>query len=159
IADEVNRVLVQKRLEQLRSSNDEKLFNDVAILGNLKQLVTETNLTHEMIQDIRKQLAGMGYEGKPQDPAKPSNGSTTPPYPPPAHLLAPKPAPAATAPLHMDVDAAPAPAAVPKTATKKKDPAELLQTLMANTDLMNALNKVMPGKALEEIALTHHSVI
>ncbi|KAJ1942049.1 mRNA 3' end processing factor, partial [Linderina pennispora] len=172
---DVNKLLLKKQVEQLRRSNDPELFDVVAILGQIKQLVAETDLPSEQIQTIRNQLAEIDSGVKPQTegkrPNRSTNGTTMPPYPPPAHLLTPK-APAAVEKMEVVAEA-------PKET--KKDRSELVQNILANTDLMNSLSKMMPSMAaaagsgnakhaedysrlsqlsqLGAIALTHHSVI
>ncbi|KAJ2745509.1 mRNA 3' end processing factor [Coemansia sp. BCRC 34301] len=127
LLQEVNKVVVKKRVELLRRPNDVMLFNTLNALNEIKAVVSETELSRDKINEIRDQLLYLdgGDVGQPPQQQAPLGGSTTPPYaPPPMQAL-------------RDVSLSDGGAG--------GDANQLLNTLMARPDLVTSLSKVAPG--------------
>ncbi|KAJ1988674.1 mRNA 3' end processing factor [Coemansia spiralis] len=140
LLQEVNRLLLKKKVELLRRPNDVILFTVLNTLKDIKTIVAETELTSERINEIRQQLGEMDQEAaapKAGETAKFDTGSTTPPYAPPGQNVSGGTAQTASA-MNGSERAADGGGAA-------GDPNQLLQNLMAKTDFINSLSKVAPG--------------
>ncbi|KAJ2573586.1 mRNA 3' end processing factor, partial [Coemansia sp. RSA 1836] len=134
LLQEVNKVVVKKRVELLRRPNDVMLFNTLRTLDEIKAMVSETELSRDKINEIRDQLAYLDsgiVGGQPplppsqQAPSPGGGGSTTPPYaPPPMQAL-------------RDVSLG--------GGSTAGDATQLLHSLMSRPDLVSSLSKVAPG--------------
>ncbi|KAJ1769026.1 mRNA 3' end processing factor [Coemansia sp. RSA 1813] len=168
LLQEVNKLLLKKKVELLRRPNDVLLFTVLNTLKDIKTIVAETDLPRERIEEIRQQL----NEIDGADATKTSNGgSTTPPYPPPLQRH-----------QQPNQNKQPPPAAANSSSGGQTDPNQLLQNLMSRPDLISSLSKVAPGlstslgamlvpqhqqgsegyasfQSLEPIPLTHTSIV
>ncbi|KAJ2699108.1 mRNA 3' end processing factor [Coemansia sp. IMI 203386] len=137
LLQEVNKLLIKKKVELLRRPSDVLLFTILNTLKEIKEIVAETDLSAERIEEIRQQLADLdGNSAVQAVPAASANGqqqqqqqagergakrSTTPPI-----------SPAAAAFILSETE----------NGLSRMD---LLQNLMARPDLINSLTKVAPG--------------
>ncbi|KAJ1801107.1 mRNA 3' end processing factor [Coemansia sp. RSA 2399] len=176
LLQEVNKLLLKKKVELLRRPNDVLLFTVLNTLKDIKTIVAETDLPRERMEEIRQQLNEIdGVDGTSAKTRNGDGGSTTPPYPPPylqrqqnGQSRQPPPPP-------------PLSALAGNSGGGQADANQLLQNLMARPDLISSLSKVAPGlstslgsmlvpqsqqgsegyagfQSLEPIPLTHASI-
>ncbi|KAJ1872137.1 mRNA 3' end processing factor [Coemansia sp. RSA 486] len=169
LLQEVNKLLIKKKVELLRRPSDVLLFTILNTLKEIKEIVAETDLSAERIEEIRQQLADLdGNSAVQAVPAASANGqqqqqqqqagergvkrSTTPPISPAAAAFVLSETENGLS--RMDVDdndnsnsnGRHATAAAAATAgSSSADAGQLLQNLMARPDLINSLTKVAPG--------------
>ncbi|KAJ1806623.1 mRNA 3' end processing factor, partial [Coemansia sp. RSA 2598] len=159
LLQEVNKLLIKKKVELLRRPSDVLLFTILNTLKEIKEIVAETDLSPDRIEEIRRQLADLDSKA----PASSSSSSqahvsmqqtsrggvkrsTTPPASPAASGVSE----AADGSSRMDVDESHssgmrAKAAAAAAGSSSADAGQLLQNLMARPDLINSLTKVAPG--------------
>ncbi|KAJ1942398.1 mRNA 3' end processing factor, partial [Kickxella alabastrina] len=170
---EVSNALVKKQVELYRCPSDVVLFSAINALKKIKASVAETTLSPERVREIRRQLLDLDSTSN-ADATNPQNSnnsaraqwhagngapgstrSTTPPHPPPAHVMTGSvrhdsssqstafPSPQGHGASHGGrvgslITQSPG-AAMPTDAN------QLLQNLMSRPDLMSSLSKVAPG--------------
>ncbi|KAJ2655113.1 mRNA 3' end processing factor [Coemansia sp. RSA 1200] len=138
LLQEVNKLLLKKKVELLRRPNDVVLFTVLNTLKDIKAIVAETDLPRERIDEIRQQLSeidGTDTAAAAAGPAAASGGSTTPPYPPPGQRQQ----------QQQQQQSSQGNKRAAGGNGGSADAGQLLQNLMARPDLINSLSKVAPG--------------
>ncbi|KAJ2556367.1 mRNA 3' end processing factor [Coemansia sp. RSA 1933] len=134
LLQEVNKLLLKKKVELLRRPNDVVLFTVLNTLKDIKAIVAETDLPSERIDEIRQQLNEIdsidNVSAVPGRTTSNGGGSTTPPYPPPQQ------------PRQQSIQSR---QQSTPSGSGQTDANQLLQNLMARPDLINSLSKVAPG--------------
>ncbi|KAI9479100.1 hypothetical protein BX667DRAFT_468006 [Coemansia mojavensis] len=127
----INSMIMKKKVEMLRRPNDTYLFAVHDTLKEYKAMVMEVELPPERVSEIREHLAVLENMNSGN---KPSNGSTTPPYPPPSSD------PRGMHGVSANGNAAEQASMGTDSAANNAEASQLLQNIMAQPDLLNKLN-------------------
>ncbi|KAJ1739803.1 mRNA 3' end processing factor [Coemansia sp. RSA 1821] len=131
LLQQINSMIMKKKVEMLRRPNDTYLFAVHDTLKEYKAMVMEVELPPERVSEIREHLAVLENMNSGN---KPSNGSTTPPYPPPSSD------PRGMHGVSANGNAAEQASMGTDSAANNAEASQLLQNIMAQPDLLNKLN-------------------